>query len=90
MTAASYIFYGWANPLFTLLMFVSTLIDYCCGLIIGLAPVDNKKRRKAGLVAAIISNLSLLGFFKYTGFAMESYNQLFVSLGISGFDRCRC
>lgn len=86
MTAASYIFYGWANPLFTLLMFFSTLIDYCCGLIIGLAPADNKKRRKAGLVAALISNLSLLGFFKYTGFAMESYNQFFTFLGISGFD----
>lgn len=86
MTAVSYIFYGWSNPLFTLLMFVSTLIDYCCGLIIGLASADNHLRRKLGLVAAIISNLSLLGFFKYTGFAMESYNQLFIFLGIDGFD----
>lgn len=86
MTAVSYIFYGWSNPLFTLLMFVSTLIDYCCGLIIGLAPADNIRRRKAGVVAAIISNLSLLAFFKYTGFAMESYNQLFLLFGIDGFD----
>ncbi len=86
MTAISYIFYGWANPLFTLLMFISTLIDYCGGLIIGLAPADNHWRRKAGLLTSIISNLSLLSFFKYTGFAMESYNQLFIFLGISGFD----
>ena len=28
----SYVFYGWANPLFVVLMFVSTLIDYLCGL----------------------------------------------------------
>jgi alginate O-acetyltransferase complex protein AlgI len=86
MTAVSYIFYGWSNPLFTLLMFISTLIDYSCGLIIGLAPAGNQRRRKLGVVAAIISNLSLLGFFKYTGFAMESYNQLFSFLGINGFD----
>jgi alginate O-acetyltransferase complex protein AlgI len=86
MTAVSYIFYGWSNPLFTLLMLISTLIDYCGGLIIGLAPAGNHWRRKAGLLASIISNLSLLAFFKYTGFAMESYNQLFTFLGITGFD----
>ncbi len=86
LTGVSYIFYGWANPLFTLLMLVSTLIDYCCGLVIGLAREDQQRRRKIALVAAICSNLSLLGFFKYTGFAMESYNQLFTVLGIDGFD----
>ena len=32
LTAVSYVFYGWANPLFVVLMFVSTLIDYVCGL----------------------------------------------------------
>jgi len=86
MTIVSYIFYGWSNPLFTLLMLLSTLIDYCAGLFIGLAPAENHRRRKIGLLASIISNLSLLCFFKYTGFAMESYNQLFTFLGISGFN----
>ena len=32
LTAVSYVFYGWANPLFVVLMFVSTLVDYLCGL----------------------------------------------------------
>ena len=32
LTAVSYVFYGWANPLFVVLMFISTLIDYVCGL----------------------------------------------------------
>jgi alginate O-acetyltransferase complex protein AlgI len=86
LAGVSYIFYGWANPLFTLLMLVSTLIDYICGLVIGLAREDQQRRRKIALVAAICSNLSLLGFFKYTGFAMESYNQLFILLGVDGFD----
>ncbi|MBU1566808.1 MAG: MBOAT family protein [Proteobacteria bacterium] len=86
MTLFSYIFYGWSNPLFTLLMFFSTLIDYCCGLVIGYAAPDQQRRRKLGLLVSLVSNLSLLGFFKYTGFAMESYNQLFTLVGIDGFD----
>ncbi len=86
LTAVSYIFYGWSNPLFTLLMFYSTLLDYCCGLVIGLARDDQRRRRKIALTVSIAGNLSLLGFFKYTGFAMENYNRLFAFLGVEGFD----
>lgn len=32
LTICSYVFYGWTNPIFVLLMFGSTLVDYCCGL----------------------------------------------------------
>ena len=32
LTLVSYVFYGWANPWFVLLMFVSTVIDYVAGL----------------------------------------------------------
>lgn len=84
LTAISYIFYGWSNPLFTLLMFFSTLVDYCCGLVIGTTPDAQQRRRKIALFVSIATNLSLLGFFKYTGFALESYNQLFMLLGIEG------
>jgi alginate O-acetyltransferase complex protein AlgI len=86
LTGVSYIFYGWSNPLFTLLMLYSTLVDYCCGLVIGLAKDNQRLRRKIALLISIAGNLSLLGFFKYTGFAMESYNQLFTVLGVDGFD----
>lgn len=84
LTAISYIFYGWSNPLFTLLMFFSTLVDYVCGLVLGITPDGRRRRRKIALSVSIAANLSLLGFFKYTGFAMESYNQLFVLLGVDG------
>jgi alginate O-acetyltransferase complex protein AlgI len=86
LTAISYIFYGWSNPLFTLLMFFSTVVDYCCGLVIGSTGEERQRRRKVALAISIVSNLSLLGFFKYTGFALESYNHLFGFLGIDGFD----
>ncbi|WP_458776365.1 MBOAT family O-acyltransferase [Desulforhopalus sp. 52FAK] len=84
LTVISYIFYGWSNPLFTLLMFFSTLVDYCCGLVIGTTPDNQQRKRKIALFVSIAANLSLLGFFKYTGFALESYNQLFTVLGVEG------
>ncbi len=86
LTAISYVFYGWSNPLFTLLMLSSTIVDYCCGLVIGTSGEEQRRRRKVALGISIGANLSLLGFFKYTGFALESYNQLFAYLGVDGFD----
>lgn len=32
LTLVSYLFYGWANPLFVVLLLTSTVIDYFCGL----------------------------------------------------------
>ena len=34
LTLLSYLFYGWANPAFMVLMLTSTVIDYFCGLAI--------------------------------------------------------
>ena len=34
LAVLSYAFYGWANPLFVLLLLGSTVVDYCCGLVI--------------------------------------------------------
>jgi alginate O-acetyltransferase complex protein AlgI len=84
LTGISYIFYGWSNPLFTLLMLFSTIVDYCCGLVIGVS--DRAKIRKIALFVSIAANLFLLGFFKYTGFALETYNQLFQVVGGENFD----
>lgn len=96
LTIVSYVFYGWANPAFVLLMFVSTVIDYICGLFIseqfgnnGKLPIktltiggERTKRQKRALIFSIISNLSLLAFFKYFNFAVENYN---VVLELFGF-----
>jgi len=96
LTLASYVFYGWANPLFALLLLVSTLIDYIAGLVmvIGsprhwrsasmepLAPGGRTGRQRAALVLSICSNLTLLGFFKYFNFAVDSYNEAIAWIGL--------
>ncbi len=91
----SYLFYGWANPLFVVLMFASTLTDYLSGLIIsgqrpslrsddsvGLERGGPRTRiQKTALIATIVLNLLLLGFFKYFNFGIDSYNSLVRALG---------
>ena len=40
LTLLSYLFYGWANPLFVVLLLFSTVVDYFCGLaIVGSGPL---------------------------------------------------
>ena len=67
LTLVSYVFYGWWNPWFTILMLVSTQIDYYCGKMI-CADGATPRRRKTGMILSVVSNLSLLAFFKYTTF----------------------
>jgi len=88
----SYLFYGWANPAFMVLMLFSTVVDYCCGR--GLESESQRRqarglaspgqREKLILACSIVSNLSLLGFFKYFNFAAENYRQLTGWLGLGG------
>ncbi len=96
LTLTSYLFYGWANPLFVVLMLISTLIDYLAGLVIagqfgkgGSVPPrtlekggPRTSRQKAAVVLSICSNLALLGFFKYFNFATESYDAVARPAGI--------
>lgn len=99
LTVMSYIFYGWSNPLFVLLMFVSTIIDYIAGRAIASADPRNQhggdfvaleegghrnRAQRVALWASMISNLSLLGFFKYYNFGVENITRLFASLGWEG------
>lgn len=96
LTVASYIFYGWSNPAFMLLMLASTLIDYIAGLLISgqwrpsawqreVAPLPVGGPRNAlqrtGLILSIVSNLGLLGFFKYFNFGVDSWNAAVAWLG---------
>jgi len=75
LTLVSYVFYGWWNPWFTILMLVSTLIDYLCGRYISREGVTATKRKTA-LIVSVMSNLSLLGFFKYAVFFSENVGRV--------------
>jgi alginate O-acetyltransferase complex protein AlgI len=80
LTVLSYIFYGWANPLFVVLLLISTLIDYIGGIQIERANDLRGKRR--WLAVSLTSNLSLLGFFKYYNFGVDNLNALARATGL--------
>ena len=73
----SLLFYGWGEPKYILIMLFSTVFDYCNGLAIG--RFRSKGRAggaKAVLVISVVGNLAILGFFKYTDFAISNLNGL--------------
>ena len=99
LTVVSYLFYGWANPLFMVLMLASTAVDYMCGR----AMTDRFQRlarpgpaaprtgrphaldgQRAAVFISVLSNLSLLGFFKYFNFAIDNYDALVNFIGLPG------
>jgi alginate O-acetyltransferase complex protein AlgI len=84
LTLASYLFYGWWDFRFCGLMLISTFIDYAAGEGIDRAKTDRSKKRWVTL--SIISNLSLLGFFKYYDMFASSLNYGLVTLFPSFFN----
>ncbi len=99
LALVSYWFYGWANPLFVFLLLFSTVVDYIVGLVLasgaereadgslGLLRKDRPRRvgEKAALLASLICNLGLLGFFKYFNFGIDSYNGWVSTLGLESW-----
>lgn len=78
LTLFSYLFYGWANPYFCLLMLFNTAVDYTNGRLMEKYP----ERKKLFVTISVITGLSILGFFKYFNFGLENYNALMQAMGI--------
>lgn len=76
---ASYIFYGWWDYRFLVLIAFSTVVDYSVGL--QLKNVDKKFHRKALLLTSIVVNIGLLGFFKYYNFFVDNFITAFSFFG---------
>ncbi len=72
---ASYIFYGWWNPLYLILIVWSTSVDFLA--VVGMA---RSRWKRPWLGLSVVNNLGLLGFFKYGGFVAENLNSLLIWL----------
>lgn len=79
LLATSYFFYSCWDWRFLSLIMISTLVDFYCGRAIFGSNVN--KIRKRYIVISILTNLGILGFFKYAGFFVDSANILISSLG---------
>ena len=81
LALTGYVFYGYWDARFCLLMAFSTLVSYCAGL--AFLSYQQPRIRRLALVVPVCVDLALLGFFKYAGFVMRSGQWLADSFGVS-------
>ena len=74
IVVASYIFYGWWDWRFLILIAITTVLSFLSGIGIEKAPTQRSK--KAVMIANIIVNLSILGVYKYYDFFAREFAQL--------------
>lgn len=85
VVGASYLFYGWWDWRFLLLIAFTSLCSYASGLLIGRFRKRRGGERWSRAVNAgnILLNLTILGVFKYYDFFAASFAELF---GIADYD----
>lgn len=74
LIAASYFFYGYWDWRFLSLILFSSIVDFLIGIYLG--KTRNKKHRQYLLYISLISNLGILGAFKYFDFFIGSLLEL--------------
>lgn len=75
---ASLFFYAWGGVAFLPVMLASIAINALFGFLVGRAGERERPRRaKAFMTAAVVLNLALLCYFKYTNFLVANINALF-------------
>ena len=70
LLVSSLIFYGWGEPRYLLLMAGTILLFYLCGLAMGRAETD--RRKKLWLWISVAVGIALLAVFKYADFFIGS------------------
>jgi D-alanyl-lipoteichoic acid acyltransferase DltB (MBOAT superfamily) len=71
---ASIFFYYKAGGYYFFLLFFSTIVDFLIG--ISIAKADKKNTKKVLLSISLMTNLGLLGYFKYTYFLADLFSQI--------------
>ncbi len=80
IVAASYLFYGWWDWRFLSLLVFTSLLDFGVGVALDGCPRQGARQR--WLALSIVANLSVLGFFKYCGFFVDSLATVLGGLGV--------
>lgn len=70
----SLIFYAWGEPIYVLLMILSIVVNYIFGILI---EKNSPKPSRWALITGILVNVSLLIYFKYSGFITQNIQAIF-------------
>ena len=79
LLVASTLFYLWGEPVFVLILFASTALDYA--LSFHLNEPTARRTRQLALAAGIINNLGILVVYKYADFLADNLNLALAPLG---------
>ncbi len=79
IAVASWFFYAWWDWRYLALIFISTIVDFSIGL--ELAKCSRNRKRKLLLFLSLITNIGILGFFKYYNFFLDAFVDSFNLLG---------
>jgi len=77
LIASSFFFYGWGEPIWVVLLVVSSAVGWLVGLWI--EHCQTTRYKKIAVTVAVFSNLCLLGVFKYSDFIVENINYAFIT-----------
>ena len=75
IVVASYIFYGWWDWRFLILIAITTILSFLSG--IGIEKAPTQRGKKAVMIANVVVNLGILGVYKYYDFFATQFAQLF-------------
>jgi D-alanyl-lipoteichoic acid acyltransferase DltB (MBOAT superfamily) len=75
IVVASYIFYGWWDWRFLLLIAITTILSFLSG--IGIEKAPTQRWKKVVMIANVVVNLGILGIYKYYDFFATQFAQLF-------------
>ena len=79
----SVFFYAWGEPVYVLVLVFSAAVNYFFGRWIGAARKNERQNwAKTLMIASVVFNLGLLGYFKYIGFIVENLNHLGLHLTV--------
>ena len=77
---ASYCFYCFWDYRFLVLILITTTVDFWAARQIAATEIEG--RRRGYLLVSLITNLAILGFFKYFNFLLDSASELLTFLGL--------
>ena len=73
LLAASLIFYAWGEPLYIILMIISTSVSWLMGILI----LKKPSLKKLFMLTSVVFNLAILVFFKYAPLLLSTVSDVF-------------
>jgi alginate O-acetyltransferase complex protein AlgI len=80
LLVTSYLFYAAWDPVFIVLVWLSTFVDWTAARWILAARTQS--RRRFLLIASVVVNIGVLGYFKYGGFILANIVSALAAIGI--------